>query len=123
MADKKPIIDTITATIAAHPHATGISLGAIAAAVSHWYYNNALLTTAAAAVVGLLTGEVIAGILARAADIQAAAEAGRNVASNIAMAGMAAEAAGRRLDALEQALAEANAKLDRMAAKAAPKAA
>jgi hypothetical protein len=120
MADNKSsIIDTITQTVASHPHATGISMAAIAAAVSHWYYNNALLTTAAAAVIGLLTGEVIAGILARAKDIQAAASAGRDIASNIAMAGMAAETAARRLDALEKALAEANAKLDRMAAKAA----
>lgn len=61
--------------IAAHPHITGVSTAALAAALGHFYYGHSPVTVAMWAASGLITGEILSRILAHAKQIEETAAA------------------------------------------------
>lgn len=78
--DKKAWSTAASELLAAHPHIVGISVAAIAAALSHFYYGHSPLTVAAWAAGGLITGEALARILAHAQAITAGAASAKATA-------------------------------------------
>jgi hypothetical protein len=61
--------------VAAHPHISGVSLAALAAALGHFYYKHSPVTVAMWAASGLIGGEVLSRILAHAKTIEDTAKA------------------------------------------------
>lgn len=106
---KQSILDEAKALVAEHPHFVGLSVGAVAAALSHFYYDNAILTSVGMFVAGLVAGEIISRVVASAREIEAAAASGKAALDNLAKAGAAAEDTKARALALEQELISAKA--------------
>lgn len=91
--------------IAAHPHIVGLSVAAVAGALSHFYYGHSPLTVAAWAAAGLITGEALARILAHAQKITEAAASAKATAE-------ALKAAAAAMPVFVAAQAAANAKIN-----------
>lgn len=117
-ATKMSILDEAKQLVAEHPHFVGLSVGAVAAALSHFYYDNAILTSVGMFVAGLVAGEIISRVVASAREIEAAAKSGKAALENLAAAGSAAEDAKARALALEQELISAKALIAAMGAEA-----
>lgn len=117
-ATKMSILDEAKALVAEHPHFVGLSVGAVAAALSHFYYDNAILTSVGMFIAGLVAGEIISRVVASAREIEAAAKSGKAALENLAAAGSAAEDAKARALALEQELISAKALIVVMGAEA-----
>lgn len=117
-AADKSILAEAKQLVAEHPHFVGLSVGAVAAAISHFYYDNALLTSVGMFVAGLVAGEILSRVVASAREIEAAAAAGKAALDNLAAAGAAAEDTKARALALEQELVSAKALIAAMGAEA-----
>jgi peptidoglycan hydrolase CwlO-like protein len=91
VADKS-IIEEAKILIAEHPHFMGLGVGAVSAALSHFYYDNGLLTTAAVFIGGIVAGEVLSRVVKHARAIQEAAAAGKQTVGALMGAGMTLEA-------------------------------
>lgn len=69
--------------IAEHPWFTGLTVGAVTMALSHFYYGNKLLTTTAWAFAALVGGVALSKIAEHAREIEVAAQAAIAMPSNV----------------------------------------
>jgi len=106
-AADKSILAEARQLVAEHPHFMGLTVGAVAAALSHFYYDNAMLTSVGMFIAGFATGEILSRIVASARELEETAAMGREAVKNLAAAGKRADEAAAKAADLEQALLDA----------------